>query len=1055
LSHGRIERVEMRQINPLLVLALILLVVASDRSAGQSVVSSAAAPAHADTSPLHGTNLLTPPPAPTFDGITHTFWTRRDGAPGTVTALAQTKDGYLWVGSLLGLYRFDGLRFSSYAFGPNDRALPSLDISSLSPDLEGGLWVGFRNAAAMHLKADGSSVLYGAESGLAANMLEQIIVRPDGSVYAFGGSKLFRFQGGRWINFGKEHGLGAGGVFSVFFDREENIWIGRDKKLCVLKKGAAEFTEVPASVHYVSSMIQNRNGDIWIGDAWRSVRRLGDDSSRRVLPIEGKALLLLDSKDNLWIAQDDEGLARVPHLSNEGQPRVIEKAGPDDISALRTHAILEDREGNIWVGTDRGLDRYEETAFAHFRSTQLRSFPSLVAADDGSMWINSHGSPLMRVQNGVTTPVGVHVHTGPLAKRRNGDICFVDAITNELQCYGKDASVIHVPIDLRVNRDPPVSMTEDTDGSLLISFQSKQIWRFYRGNWNQVQAPGLPTEDPWGMFSDSHGTLWLGYLDDRIIERKDGVFRTLHVDEGTWSNTLTFSEAAHTIWAAGSNGLSFFDGKLFRRVHAFDPDLLRGISGVVEDQSGNLWLNAGAGVLRVSAGEITHLLGNPKHPVKAEVFDENDGLIAQPTQTKRTPSAVADGHGLLWFAMGGDVVSLDPSRLVRSVVLPSVLIENVLINGKPVLDAPGMPGAVLRTNSSQVNNLEISYIGINLRSPERVFYRYRLVGEDKTWQDAGSRRQAFYTRLSPGSYQFQVSANNGEGWSDLPSPLRIEVSPTFYQTWWFRALCLLSVLGLTWMGLRFRVRYATDQVHAHLSARLAEREQIARELHDTLLQGFQGLMMRFHLATQLIPANQKARAEMEEALDRADLLMVESRDRIRGLRGERISTDSLPHAMAALGEQLGTQSLQSFQIVTEGTARGLNAICYEETYEIAKEALSNVLQHSGALNSRVDLHFDVRYLSVRVIDDGRGIAPELLNGAGHTRHWGIRGMRERAAKLNGELKITSSPSAGTEVTLRVPANIAYCLDGRDRIIHKFYRRWILGRNDRRTSDHSH
>lgn len=405
--------------------------------------------------------------------------------------------------------------------------------------------------------------------------------------------------------------------------------------------------------------------------------------------------------------------------------------------------------------------------------------------------------------------------------------------------------------------------------------------------------------------------------------------------------------------------------------------------------------------------------------------------------------------------MGGDVVSLDPSRLGGSIVLPSVLIENVLINGKPVLDAPGMPGAVLHTNSSQIHNLEISYIGINLRSPERVFYRYRLVGEDKDWQDAGSRRQAFYTRLSPGSYQFQVSASNGGGWSDLPSPLRIEVSPLFYQTWWFRVLCLLIIVGLIYMVLRMRVQYATDQIHAHLSARLAEREQIARELHDTLLQGFQGLMMRFHLATQLIPANQKARAEMEQALDRADLLMIESRDHIRGLRGEKVSINSLPNAMASLGEQLGTQTLQLFEVVTEGVARDLNAICYEEIYQVAKEALSNVLRHSGASNSRVTLHFDSHYLTVQVFDDGRGIIPEQQDGTGYTRHWGIRGMRERAAKLNGEFKITSSPSAGTEVSLQVPANVAYSQGVRDRIIYTFYRRWVLGRSERRTSERSH
>jgi len=233
LFHDVFDKVAARSPNRRLVVALLLFGVLRNNTVGQIRAPVHAEPAHSDHSPLHGTNLLVPPPPSTFEGITHTFWTRRDGAPGTVTALAQTKDGYLWVGSMLGLYRFDGRRFSAYPFGPNDRALPSLDISSLSPDLDGGLWVAFRNTAVIHLKVNGSSVLYGAESGLVANMLEQIIARPDGSVYAFGGSKLFRLQGGRWINFGKNHGLGAGGVFSVFFDRDESIWIGRDKKLFI------------------------------------------------------------------------------------------------------------------------------------------------------------------------------------------------------------------------------------------------------------------------------------------------------------------------------------------------------------------------------------------------------------------------------------------------------------------------------------------------------------------------------------------------------------------------------------------------------------------------------------------------------------------------------------------------------------------------------------------------------------------------------------------------------------------------------------------------------
>ena len=198
-------------------------------------------------------------------------------------------------------------------------------------------------------------------------------------------------------------------------------------------------------------------------------------------------------------------------------------------------------------------------------------------------------------------------------------------------------------------------------------------------------------------------------------------------------------------------------------------------------------MNAGAGALRISSDEVTRFLQDPEHPIKVSVFDENDGLVGQPTQFKRTPSAVVDTRGTLWFATAGDVVSLDPRQLGRGRSLPSVLIESVLIDGKSVVKAPGRPGAILQTDSARLHDLEINYIGINLSAPERIYYRYRLLPEDKTWQDAGKRRQAFYTRLDPGSYEFHVSAGSGDDWSDLTVPLRIEVRPAFYQTWWFRA----------------------------------------------------------------------------------------------------------------------------------------------------------------------------------------------------------------------------------------------------------------------------
>jgi signal transduction histidine kinase len=527
------------------------------------------------------------------------------------------------------------------------------------------------------------------------------------------------------------------------------------------------------------------------------------------------------------------------------------------------------------------------------------------------------------------------------------------------------------------------------------------------------------------MLSDSQGRIWLGYGNNDIVVRQNGSFRTLHIDQGPWSNTLTFFQAADTVWAAGSNGLSFLDGDRFHRVHSLETNLLQGTSGIAQDQFGNLWLNAGAGVLRIRSDEVALLLRNPSHLIKVDVFDENDGLVGQPTQFKRGPSAISDADGRLWFSMGGDVVSLDPSRLGQGRVLPSVLIESVLVNGKTALKAPGRPGAVLYTDTTHLHDLEINFIGINLSAPERVYYRYRLIGEDKDWQDARKRRQAFYTRLNPGSYQFQVSASNGEGWNDLLVPFRIEVRPAFHQTWWFKVLCLASALLIAWLILRARTRFIAEQVHSRLSERVAERERVARELHDTLLQGFQGLMMRFHLATQSIPSGEPAKTEMEDALDSADILLGESRDRIRDLRYESIEPASLSDALTALGEEFAMPHTWTLEVLTRGTAVELNPITYQDIYAVAKEALVNAFRHSKASEIKVEISFEPTRLTLDIADNGRSIDSDILSGSRPTGHWGLAGMQERADSLGAALKITARPGGGTHVKIVVPGSMAF------------------------------
>ena len=968
-------------------------------------------------------------PGPAISDTTHTFWSRRDGAPGGISSLAQTKDGYLWIGSTLGLYRFDGLRFASFPFNSADPPLPSQYVSSVSADRDGGLWVSFRNPGIMHLGPDGERVTYLPSDGLIADMIEKVIPRPDGRVFAFGGGKLFQLIGRQWINFGGNHGLSAsGGVFTVFFDQQENIWIGRDKRLVVLRKGAERFEEVPIPVHYISSMVQTRAGELWIADAWRSVRPLSDTSPNGVLPLKSKAEMLLDSKDNLWVAEDDQGLARVMSISDTTAIHKTEHAIPDEISAMGTHALLEDREGNIWLGTDRGLDRFQQTTLTPFRGAELQFYPSMVAADDGAVWINSRGSPLMRVKDGITTPIGGPVNTGPLAKTRSGDICFVDATRYVLQCYGSNGFK-ETPLDPIMDHVPPLTMITDSDDTLLGSFIGKGLWRYRDSQWERVTDKALPNDDAWGMLADSSGRLWLGYNDHHIVERHDGRYENIAIEGGLWSNTITFYEASHTIWAGGAHGLCFLHDDKMVVVHPAQARLFQGTSGIVEDREGNLWLNAAVGAVRIPASEVQLLLQRPEHLTQAEVFDDNDGLTGQPTQSKRTPSAIRDKNGVLWFVTGGHVFSFDPSKTLQTRSAPIVLLEGVSVNGAEAVSSRTTAGLAVTTSSTQLHELAISYIGIHLSAPERVYYRYRLIGEDSDWKDAGQRRQAFYTHLRPGTYRFEVSASSGQGWSTLATPLLIRVEPAFYQMWWFFVLCSIATTAVLWIAYRIRVNYLCRQVSIRINAQISERLNVSRDLHDTLLQGMQGLILSFHALSQHPTLGDEVRGRIVALGDRAEEVLLEGREKIRKLRFENQPSHSLVQEIAHFVDRFLEDELTGFDLSVTGRERPLDLLVYEEICFICREALSNAVLHGKPQKVEVLISYTRSHFKVVVRDDGSGFNPgEVLSG-GVVGHWGIIGMRERAARIGARIEIRSAfperARPGTVVSIEIAAAVAY------------------------------
>jgi signal transduction histidine kinase len=362
---------------------------------------------------------------------------------------------------------------------------------------------------------------------------------------------------------------------------------------------------------------------------------------------------------------------------------------------------------------------------------------------------------------------------------------------------------------------------------------------------------------------------------------------------------------------------------------------------------------------------------------------------------------------------------VDPAGPVVNSIAPPVQIEAVKADGKvySVLQDLRLPALT--------RDLEFDYTALSLVMPQRVRFRYRLEGYDTDWKDAGTRRSAFYTNLSPNKYTFRVIACNNDGiWNEKGAALIFTLQPAFFQTAWFNALCAVVLILFIWVLYRLRVQVATERVRVRLSVQLAERERIARELHDTLLQGFQGLVLRFQGAVKQIPVEEPIRQQMEEALNRADEALFEGRNRVRDLRSESANADELPESLARWAEELGHNSKIEARVSFVGARQSLHPIVCDEACRIGREAITNAFQHSRGSTIEVEITYSPESLRLRIRDDGNGIDQHLL-GEGRSGHWGLAGMRERAQKIGAQLNIWTSPEAGTEIDLAIPGEAAY------------------------------
>jgi hypothetical protein len=433
-----------------------------------------------------------------------------------------------------------------------------------------------------------------------------------------------------------------------------------------------------------------------------------------------------------------------------------------------------------------------------------------------------------------------------------------------------------------------------------------------------------------------------------------------------------------------------------------------------------MWLYLACGLVRITQAELDAWVADPSRLVGTKLFDTYDGVRTHSAAGGFSPLMTKSADGKIWFLPWDGVSVIDPHHIPFNKLPPPVHIEQIVADGKTYdLSSQGSGGMHL---PPRVRDLAIDYTALSLVVPEKVRFRFKLEGQDADWREVVNQRRVEYSNLPPRHYRFRVMACNNSGvWNEEGAALDFAVDPAYWQTNWFRALCAAAFLGMLWGLYLLRVRQLAHQFDMTVEARVGERTRIARELHDTLLQSFQGLMLRFQTVDEMLPARpMEAKEALEGALERADQAIIEGRDAISDIRGSTVGGHDLGEERAA-----GDGGAVTYRVLVEGTPRSVSPILQDEIYRIARESLRNAFRHAEARSIETEITYGDSLLRLRFRDDGKGIDPRVLERGGRSRHWGLPGIRERAKQIGAQLEVWSELGAGTEVELSIPGLIAY------------------------------
>lgn len=947
----------------------------------------------------------------------HTSWTARDGAPAMILSMTQTKDGWLWLGGPTGLYRFDGIQFEQFA--PSNAPLLTRNVSVVNALADGSLWIGYRTGGAARLQ-HGRIRNYSERDGLPGRAVWGVEQAGDGRIWAATAQGMYYLESGRWQAPASSWRLPGVGYKTLMRDREGTLWAQGDTGVYFLLQGRTEFVKAAASSGTGVLFDRPAGGVVsWDASRARFNRLTGpmqDGYPSQWERLGDPASLLFDRHGNLWAGYKKGVEYRTATQAFRSMP-------PQGLSGPSVGAIYEDREGNVWAATSTGIDRFRGQRLERIDVPESAIGSAILADDKGGAWVGGFHVAASGAGETTITPLWTANREGwadmLTSFTRTSDGTLWGASYGALRrIQGQDSQRIALPAsigDLAIN-----SVVADQNGELLAAVQQLGLYRRKSsGAWEKAGENG---EVNVMAHSDALG-LWLGYFPGRLVHAEGGKWRSFGVDDGL---TIGLVMALHPhglhLWAGGDNGLALFEAGSFKRVTGINGEAFDGISGIVELDNGDLWLNATAGLFRIAGEELDRFRRDPGYRVRYERLDQLDGLDGSAPRIIPSPSLVLASDAHLWIVRSTGVFRLNPRAPALDTPAQPVIIKSMGPPGENQAlqeDAQFAPG---------VSSLQVDYTVPSLALPERVRFRYRLDGFETEWQDVGTRRSAYYSNLAPGDYRFRVAASDYNGvWSDLQAEARFTIVPTVTQTWWFRMLCGVLLLSAAWLAYCWHIKRMAMQMANRLQERVRERERIARELHDTLLQSVQSLILHIHAAVTKLPVKDVMRVQLETALQQADDVVDEGRGRIRELRGEDDKL-SFPDAVLAAANRLQCRVASAIELKMSGRLRQLDRAIYQEALAIVIEAITNACNHASASRIEVEVHYGAREFRCIVRDDGTGIPAEILNDGGRRNHWGMRGMAERAARISAKLGLCSS-GGGTEWQLKLPAALAYTRSG--------------------------